>query len=161
MMLVKLPVVEYYRERYSVSTDKSRLDVDAIHAYLANESYWSPGIPRSVVNRAIENSLCFGVYSGDAQAGFARVVSDFSSFAYLMDVFVLTPYRRRGLGKWLVECILDYPELKYVRSWMLSTWDAHELYSRYGFTPLANPEFVMVRRNPDVFVQIATAENST
>jgi GNAT superfamily N-acetyltransferase len=161
MMLVKLPVVEYYRERYSVSTDKSRLDVDAIHAYLANESYWSPGIPRSVVNRAIENSLCFGVYSGDAQAGFARVVSDFSSFAYLMDVFVLTPYRRRGLGKWLVECILDYPELKYVRNWMLSTWDVHELYSRYGFTPLANPEFVMVRRNPDVFVQIATAENST
>jgi len=160
-MLVELPVVEHYRDSYSVSTDKSRLDVDAIHDYLANESYWSPGIPRSAVQRGVENSLCFGVYAGDTQVGFARVVSDFSSFAYLMDVFVLTPYRRRGLGKWLVECILDYPELKYVRNWMLSTWDAHDLYSRYGFTSLTNPEFVMVRRNPDAFVQVAAAEQSS
>ena len=159
-MVLELPVVEYFRDGYSISTDKSRLDVGAIHTYLANESYWSPGIPLAAVERAIQNSLCFGLYLGNTQTGFARVISDFTSFAYLMDVFVLDAYRRRGLGKWLVECVLDYPELRYVRGWMLSTWDAHALYSRYGFTPLAHPEYVMTRRNPDEFVQMASAEKS-
>ncbi len=160
MVVSEMPVVEYYRDGFSISTDKSRLDVDAIHAYLANESYWSPGIPRAAIERGIRNSLCFGLYSEKSQVGFARVISDLSSFAYLLDVFILEAYRHRGLGKWLIECVLDYPELKYVRGWMLSTWDAHGLYSRYGFTALSHPEYVMTRRNPDAFVQIASSDKS-
>jgi len=151
--MTDLPLIKYSRDSYTISTDKSLLDVDAIHDYLSNESYWSPGIPRQVVERAIAGSLCFGMYCAGAQVGYARVISDFATFAYLLDVYILKEHRGRGLGKWLVESILGYPELRHIRGWMLSTWDAHGLYEKYGFKTLEHPEFVMSRRNPEAFSQ--------
>ena len=130
---------------YDISTDPSRLQLDAIHAYLVR-SYWSPGIPRELVARAIENSLCFGLYLGDAQVGFARVVTDKSSFAYLADVYVLEEHRGQGLSKRLVETIQAHPDLQGLRRFMLATRDAHGLYAQFGFKPLAAPERVMERR---------------
>lgn len=136
---------------YSLSTDRSRLDLPAIHAYLSQESYWSKGIPYEIVARAIQNSLCFGVYKGQTQVGFARVISDYTTFAYLCDVFILEPYRGQGLGKWLVASILEHPSLQGLRNFMLFTWDAHGLYARFGFAPPAHPERIMTRADPDIY----------
>ena len=132
---------------YDISTDPSRLQLDAIHAYLTR-SYWSPGVPRDVVARAIANSMCFGIYLGDAQVGFARVVTDKASFAYLADVYVLEEHRRQGLSKRLVETIQAHPELQGLRRFLLATRDAHGLYAQFGFKPLAVPERMMERRIP-------------
>ncbi len=145
------PFVEFQQNNYTISTDPSRLNIDTIHAYLANESYWASGIPINTVKKSIENSLCFGLYEQEKQIGFARVISDRATFAWLCDVFILKPYRGLGLGKWLVRCILSHPELQNLRSWMLATQDAHELYSRYGFKRLEHPEPIMLLRNPDVY----------
>ncbi|MBA8884873.1 GNAT family N-acetyltransferase [Dokdonella fugitiva] len=131
------------------STDRARLDIDAIHAYLAHESYWVPGIHRELVERAIERSLCFGVYEGTRQLGFARVVTDGAGFAYLCDVFVVDAARGRGIGKRLMEFTFAHPDLQRVRRFILATRDAHGLYAQYGFTPLANPEKFMERYDPD------------
>lgn len=128
---------------YEISTDPERLDVEAIHAFLT-ESYWSPGIPRPVVERAIAHSIPFGLYApGGAQAGFARVVSDRAVFAYLADVFVLDEHRGRGLGVQLVERVLAHPELQGLRGWSLSTADAHTLYERFGFRTPERPDRLM------------------
>jgi len=135
---------------YDISNDPARLQLDAIHAYLTR-SYWSPGIPQAVVARGIANSLCFGIYQGDAQVGFARVITDQASFAYLADVYVLEAHRGQGLSKRLVEHILAQPELQGLRRFMLATADAHGLYSQFGFKPLAKPENMMEIRNPDVY----------
>jgi GNAT superfamily N-acetyltransferase len=135
---------------YDISTDPSRLQLDAIHAYLSR-SYWSPGVPRAVVARAIEHSLCFGIYLGDAQVGFARVISDMATFAYLADVYVLEPHRGQGLAGRLVEQILAHPDLQGLRRFLLATADAHRLYARFGFTPLAAPERMMEIRDPDPY----------
>jgi GNAT superfamily N-acetyltransferase len=141
------PAYEIRRDRYAISTDRARLDVDAIHAYLSERSYWAEGRPRELVERSIENSLCFGVYDGEAQAGFARVVTDYALFAWLCDVFILEDYRGRGLGKWLVESVVGHPVLANIRRIYLATFDAHELYRRYGgFETLPGPEYWMVRR---------------
>jgi GNAT superfamily N-acetyltransferase len=121
---------------YTISTDRARLDLDTIHRFLATEAYWSPGVARDVVERSIENSLCFGVYDGDEQVGFARVVTDGATFGWLADVFVVSGHRGRGLGKRLVAEILEHPELRGMRRWMLGTADAHELYRRFGFSEL-------------------------
>jgi GNAT superfamily N-acetyltransferase len=121
---------------YTISTDRDRLDLDRIHRFLANEAYWSPGVARDVVERSIENSLCFGVYDGDEQVGFARVVTDGATFGWLADVFIVSGHRGRGLGKRLVAEILEHPELRGMRRWMLGTADAHELYRRFGFSEL-------------------------
>jgi GNAT superfamily N-acetyltransferase len=124
---------------FDISTDRARLDIDLIHGFLRT-SYWAGGRKRSVVERAIAHSLCFGVYRGDRQVAFARVVSDRAVFAYLMDVFVIPEFRRRGIAKALVRAVLDHPELQGLRVFLLATRDAHGLYAQFGFQPLAQPE---------------------
>jgi GNAT superfamily N-acetyltransferase len=122
-----------------ISTDPDLLDVAMIHDYLANRSYWAMGRPLEVVRRSIEHSLCFGLYEPGRQVGFARVVTDRAIFAWLCDVFVLETHRGRGLSKWLIGCVMSHPALQSVRRVLLGTRDAHTLYARYGFTPLADP----------------------
>ena len=126
---------------YSISTDKTKLDLDLIHHFLANESYWARNIPRPLVERAIANALCFGAYHDDQQqVGFARVVSDFAVFAYVGDVFVLPEHRGRGVSKMLMKAIREHPDLQTLRRWHLLTSDAHGLYRQFGFNGLATPE---------------------
>jgi GNAT superfamily N-acetyltransferase len=138
-------VIEVAREDgYVVSTDPARLDMDAIHAFLRT-SYWSPNVPRAVVERAVRHSIPFGLHApGGGLAGFARVLSDRATFAYLADVFVLPEHRGRGLGVWLVEQVLAHPELQGLRRWALATADAHELYRRFGFEEPSAPERLML-----------------
>ena len=144
-------VVELRRGEFSISTDQARLDLDVIHSFLTN-CYWAKGIPREVVARSIEHSVCFGIYDGSgAQVGFARVVSDFATVAYLGDVFVLDSHRGRGLSKWLMQCILQHPALQNLRRWILLTGDAHGLYAQFGFTPVKSPERYMELHRPDVY----------
>jgi len=134
---------------YEVSTDPARLDVDAVHAFLKT-SYWATGIPRDVVERAIEGSLPFGLYAPNgATAGFARAVTDRATYAYVADVFVLEPHRGRGLGKFLVESMLGHPDLQGLRRWALATYDAHGLYRQFGFAAPERPDIHMfVDRSP-------------
>ena len=125
---------EWRRGEYTISDERARLDVDVVHGFLSRESYWARGRSRERVERSIEHSLAFGVYRGDGrQVGFARVVTDRATFAWLADVFVVPDERGRGLSKWLVECVLAHPELQNLRRWILATRDAQELYRRYGF----------------------------
>jgi GNAT superfamily N-acetyltransferase len=124
---------------YSISTDPARLDLPMITEYLAN-SYWAEGIPLEVVERAVKGSLSFGVYDNARQVGFARVVTDAATFAYLADVFVLESHRGRGLARWLMEVIMSHPDLQGLRRFTLATRDAHGLYEKFGFTPLVRPE---------------------
>ena len=138
----------WQKDGYEVSTDRARLDLDAVHAFLS-QSYWSPGIPRALMEQGISNSIPFGLYAPDgAQVGFARVVSDHAQFAYLADVYVLPGHRRRGLGVWLLECVLSHPDLALMRRWMLATQDAHDLYRRFGFGPTGHPERLMFIERP-------------
>jgi GNAT superfamily N-acetyltransferase len=133
-------VVNYRRGEFLISTDPARLDLDVIHGFLTN-CYWAKGIPKDVVVRSIEHSLCFGIYdSSGVQVGFARVISDFATIAYLGDVFVLASHRGRGLSKWMMECIMQHPRLQGLRRWLLLTRDAHGLYTNFGFTPVKAPE---------------------
>ena len=138
---------------YAISTDPSRLQLDAIHAYLTR-SYWSPGIPKDVVARGIANSLCFGIHLGESQVGFARVITDKASFAYLADVYVLEEHRGQGLSKRLVEEILAHPDLQGLRRVLLATADAHGLYAQFGFQGLAAPDRMMEIRNPPAWLQV-------
>jgi GNAT superfamily N-acetyltransferase len=144
------PVEEYRRGEFVISTDPERLDLNVIHGFLT-ECYWAKGIPREVVARSIENSLCFGLYDNSKQAGFARVISDYATYAYVGDVFVLESYRGRGLGKWLMECIMQHPRLQRLRRWSLVTEDAQRLYAQFGFTPLRTPERHMELHNADLY----------
>jgi GNAT superfamily N-acetyltransferase len=132
-----------------ISTDQNRLDVTMIHAFLANESYWVPGISRSSVEKCIKHSLCFGVYAEGRQIGFARVVTDYVRFAHLLDIFVLEEFRGRGISKLLMSNILSHPELRTIVRYTLSTQDAHGLYAQYGFAPPANPERQMELLRPN------------
>jgi GNAT superfamily N-acetyltransferase len=144
-------VMEHRRAEFLISTDRSRLDLDLIHGFLTN-CYWAKAIPRDLVARSIEFSLCFGIYDGSgAQVGFARVISDFATFAYLGDVFVLESHRGRGLSKWLMQCVMQHPGLQGLRRWILLTRDAHGLYSQFGFTPLSAPERYMELHQPNVY----------
>ncbi len=124
---------------YLISTDPAKLDLDAVHAFLSRESYWAEGISRERLDTAIEHSLPFGMYDDGAQIGFARAISDFSTFAYLADVYVDDAYRGRGLSKLLLEAVLAHPRLLKLRRWMLGTRDAHGLYAQLGFIPLEEP----------------------
>ncbi len=133
---------EYQRDHFIISTDSARVDVDAVHAYLTR-SYWAEGIPQDIVARSISHSLCFGMYTGDKQIGFARVISDRATYAYLADVYILEDYRGQGLGKWLMACIMAHPDLQGLRRWSLATRDAHGLYRQYGFTELKAPDRYM------------------
>ena len=144
-------VVEHRRGEFVISTERGRLNLDVIHGFLTN-CYWAKGISREVVARSIEHSLCFGIYEGgSAQVGFARVVSDFATVAYLGDVFVLESHRGRGLSKWLMECVMGHPALQNLRRWILLTRDAHGLYSKFGFTPVNAPERFMELHRPDIY----------
>lgn len=125
---------------YTISTDKSRLDIGMIHRFLSEDSYWARNIPREVVERSIENAMCFGAYDGDRQVGFARVVTDRAVFAYIGDVFVLPPFRGRGISKKIMRAILEHPDLQNLRRWYLVTSDAHRLYTKFGFAALKSPE---------------------
>ncbi len=145
--------VEYRRDNFLISTDRSRLDIGVIHGFLT-ESYWAKGVPVSVVQKSIENSLCFGVYdttSAVQQIGFARAITDYATFAYLADVFILEPHRGKGLSKWLISCILAHPELQGLRRWMLATRDAHGLYRQFGFEAVEGSTRLMAITNPDVY----------
>jgi len=132
-------IIEAQRDRFTFSTDPARLDLDSILDFFTR-AYWTKGRPPERTKRAIENSLVFGVYEGVKQIGIARVVSDFSIFAYLCDVFIHEDYRALGLGKWLIETVMAYPDLQGVRRWTLVTRDAHGLYKQYGFDSLTNPD---------------------
>jgi GNAT superfamily N-acetyltransferase len=141
---------ERRRDGFTISTDRSKLDHKAIHDFLAG-SYWAKGIPLEVVDRSIEGALCFGLYENGRQVGFARVITDSATFAYLADVFVLESHRGRGLAMWLMETILAHPSLQRLRRWMLVTRDAHPLYRKVGFTALANPERIMEMTFPGIY----------
>jgi GNAT superfamily N-acetyltransferase len=138
------------REAYAISTDPARLDVEMIHRFLDTSSYWAQGRTLETVRRSIEHSLNFGIYEGETQVGFARVITDYATFAWLADVFVLEAHRGRGLGKWLVEVMLAHPSLQGFRRWLLATKDAHELYRQYGFDELKRPERFMERADPQL-----------
>lgn len=138
------------RGDFVISTDRTRLDIDVVHEYLST-SYWARGMPRRTLERGIENSLTFGVYHHDAQVGFARVITDLATYAYLSDVFVIEGYRGRGLSKWLIECVLAHPELQGLRRFALFTRDARGLYERYGFAPARSPSVYLERWAPNVY----------
>ncbi len=133
---------EYTKEHYTISTDKDKLQLKVIHDFLKN-SYWAKGIAFETVKKAAENSLCFGMYYQNEQMGFARVITDYTSFGYIADVFILKEHRGKGLSKWLMKTILDYPDLQKLRKWALRTADAHSLYSRFGFGSPKEPESYM------------------
>jgi N-acetylglutamate synthase-like GNAT family acetyltransferase len=136
---------------YEISTDTHRLNVEVVHNFLAEESYWSPGIPRAIVERAMQNSLCFGVYHRAAQVGFARVVTDKSTFALLADLFILTAHRGQGLSKWLMRCVVGHEDLQGLRRLLLLTSDAHSLYRQFGFKELGNPSRFMEVLRQDIY----------
>jgi GNAT superfamily N-acetyltransferase len=141
---------EWQRGEYVISTDKEQLDLDVIHGFLTT-SYWAEGIPLETVKRAIEHSFTFGLYQTDQQIGFARLVTDYTTFAYLADVFILEPFRKQGLSKWLLTVIMEHPDLQGLRRWLLGTKDAHELYRQFGFTELWWPERFMEVLVPDIY----------
>ncbi len=143
-------VHEWRRGEYLISTDRDHLDIATIHGFLTT-SYWAAGVSIEIVKRSIEHSLNFGLFQDDRQVGFARVITDYATFVYLADVFVLEPFRGRGLSKWLMQVIIAHPELQGLRRWMLFTRDAHGLYKQVGYTPLANPERCMERYFPDIY----------
>jgi GNAT superfamily N-acetyltransferase len=143
---------EYTNGNFIISTDPARLDVAVIHQYLAEESYWAQNIPRELVALAIAGSLNFGLYaSGGKQIGFARVITDYATFAYLCDVFVLPDYRGQGLSKWLMTCVMAHPDLQNLRRFMLMTRDAHSLYTRFGFTAVKEPANCLEIARPGLY----------
>lgn len=144
-------VVEIRRGDFVVSTDRGRIDFEVIHGFLTN-CYWAKGISPELVARSIEHSLCFGIYDGSgAQVGFARVVSDFATVAYLGDVFVLETHRGRGLSKFMMECVKQHPAFQGLRRWILLTRDAHGLYQKFGFTPVKSPQRYMELHQPHAY----------
>ena len=141
---------EWTRGEFLISTNSALLDLDVVHGFLT-ESYWAAGVSREVVQRSIENSLPFGLYNRDRQIGFARVITDYATFAYLADVFVLDEFRGDGLGKWLIGVVTTHPELAGLRRWMLATRDAHGLYEQSGFVRLSQPDRWMERQTSHVY----------
>ena len=138
------------KDEYLISTDKNKIDVGYVHSFLT-QSYWSPGVPVEVVKKAIEGSLCFAVYHKNKQVGFARVIGDKATFAYIADVFIDENYRGRGLSKWLMETIMKHPDLQGLRRILLTTKDAHGLYAQFGFVPINNPERFMIINKPEMY----------
>ena len=147
-MHVFINAESFLKKGYNISTDKELIDFAAIYVYLSEQSYWAAGIPADRLKNAITNSMCFGVYKGTAQAGFARVVTDKATFAYICDVLILPEYRGLGLSKWLMQAIVEHPDLQGLRRWSLATADAHGLYSQFGFTPVGKPEVWMEKFKP-------------
>jgi GNAT superfamily N-acetyltransferase len=139
---------EWKKGDLTISTDARRLDLELIHDYLSNESYWAQSRSLETVRRSIANSLNFGVFKKDQQVGFARVVTDYATFAWIADVFVLEAYRGQGIATWLIDTILSHPQLQGFRRWVLSTKDAHDLYRKFNFRELKRPERWMERPDP-------------
>lgn len=136
---------EWQRGEYTISTNNDRLSIQLIHDFISNQSYWGQGRRIETVQRALENSLNFGLYKKNQQIGFARVVTDYCTFAWLADVFVIDEYRGQGLSKWLMEVIMNHPQLAGMRRWVLATRDAHGLYKQFGFVEMLQPERWMER----------------
>jgi GNAT superfamily N-acetyltransferase len=143
---------EWTREGFTITCDPARVDRVAVHAFLTR-CYWAEGVSREVVDRSIEGSLCFALFDGARQVGFARVISDQATIAYLGDVYVLEELRGRGLGKWLIACVMAHPQLQGLRRWILVTRDAHALYAPVGFTPLKSPDRYMERHDAGVYAR--------
>lgn len=133
---------EFKRDNYIISTDPAKIQLKVVHEFLA-DSYWAKNIPIELVKKSLDNSLCFSLFNDDLQIGFARLVTDYATFAYLADVFVLDKYRGNGLSKWMMEIIINFPDVQGLRTWILKTWDAHGLYEKYGFSSPKFPERVM------------------
>ncbi|MES2769233.1 MAG: GNAT family N-acetyltransferase [Bdellovibrionota bacterium] len=150
------------KENFLISTDKIFLQVDRIHKFLANDAYWSQGIPKAVVVKSIENSFCFGLYdisAGDKeQIGYARIVTDYASFAWLCDVYVEPSHRNKGLSKWLMTCVMSHPDLQNLRRICLATKDAHELYKKFGFEVTKSPENWMEIKDNDLYKKMKLLE---
>ena len=146
-----MEATERKKNGYLISTDKSLLDVDAVHEFLSQSSYWAENIAKSVVQKSIDHSLCFAVYHHNKLVGFARVISDFATFAYLADVFIVQGHRGKGLSKWLMQTIVEHPHLQGLRRFTLATRDAHGLYAQFGFTLFDKPERWMHIHDPDVY----------
>lgn len=142
---------EWKRGEFTISTDRMRLQIDAIHKFLSEQSYWARERRKEQTETAIKNSLPFGVYKGENQIGFARVVTDYATFAYLGDVYILEEFRGRGLSKWLMEVIVNHPDLQNFRRWILATKDAHGLYEKFGFTDLKFPQRWMEKTAPNAY----------
>lgn len=138
------------KDQYSISTDKEKFDINVIHSFLSH-SYWAEGISKEIIQRSINGSLCFGVFENEKQIGFARMITDKATFAYLADVFIIEEYRGRGLSKWLMQTIISYPDLQGLRRMMLATRDAHELYRNFGFVSLTNADRWMQIHNADIY----------
>lgn len=149
-----MKVMEINFEEYTISTDRAKMDIVAIHDFLSNHSSWSKNIPIEKVQLSIDNSLNFGVFHNEKQIGFARVISDFSTIAYLGDIYILQEYRGKGLSKKLMEAILQHPNLQKLRRWILLTSTAGWLYEKYGFTQLPNPEIYMELYDPNVYINV-------
>ena len=144
--------MKWLRDGFEISTDPAKLDIGVVHSFLTN-CYWAKGIPLATVLRSIEHSLCFGVYKASRQVGFARVITDHATYAYLADVFIVEEHRGKGLSRWLMECIVGHPELQGLRRWALVTQDAHELYEQFGFELLRNPQRWMERHDANVYAR--------
>ncbi len=160
MLKADMKIIEAHRNDYTISTDKDKLDILSIHKFLANEADWARGIPLNTLETSIENSLNFGLYHGKKQIGFARIISDFSTIAYLGDVYLLKEYRGRGLSKWLINEIMEHPNLQGLRRWILLTDTAEWLYEKFGFTELPNPGLYMEKHNPKVYRKVAKTSES-
>lgn len=141
---------EWHKDGYTISTETERLDLDIIHRFISEESYWGRGRELETVRRSVENSLPFGIYAGAEMVGFARVVTDYATFAWIADVFIVAEHRGRGLSKWLMETMLSHPDLQGFRRWLLATKDAHGLYRQFGFDELRRPERFMERPDPNM-----------
>ncbi|MEN9610312.1 MAG: hypothetical protein RLZZ628_1126 [Bacteroidota bacterium] len=137
---------------FQLTTDATQMNLTVIHDFLANQSYWAKNIPFEIVKKAVENSLNFGLFQGEIQVGYARVITDYATMAYLADVFVLPEYRGKGLSKWLMETIMNHPDLQGFRRWILLTQDAHELYKQFGWKPVDNPALYMERWHPNRYI---------
>lgn len=146
-----MEIITEIKGDFKITTDKSQLDLGVIHDFLSNQSYWCRNIPWEKVKTSVDNSLNFGLFYRDRQIGYARVITDFSSVAYLGDVFVLDEFRGQGLSKWLMDKIMTHPDLQGLRRWILLTRDAHELYKKFGWTSIANPEKWMEKFNANVY----------
>jgi GNAT superfamily N-acetyltransferase len=149
----KTDKMNFTKGRFYISTEKGKMDIDLIHSFLT-KSYWAEGISKEIISRSIEGALCFGVFENDKQVGFARMITDRATFAYLADVFIIEEYRGLGLSKWLMEVIMSHPDLQGLRRMMLATRDAHELYKKFGFTSLNNVDRWMHIHYPDVYKAI-------
>jgi N-acetylglutamate synthase-like GNAT family acetyltransferase len=145
-------IFEEKKDNYLISTDKAKLDFDIIYNFLTN-CYWAKGISPETVKKSVENSECFGVYENEKLVGFARVISDKATIAYLGDVFILPAYRGKGLSKWLMACIMKHPEFQQFRRWILLTRDAHELYKQFGFKEIEKPDRYMELTNQEVYLK--------